>query len=141
MRDTARVLQIHNDEVLILPLLSDTCIGCSGNGCPKLGRPFVVSNKKKLSLEVGSVVKIASSSASVTLQALIALVFPVAAAVLGYVLAEPFAQKVLGIAIVGESYRIAGVLVCFLVAALLVLLMGKSSLLFKKAFVSEVLSR
>ncbi len=93
MRDKALVVAIKETHVLVLPLLTDTCINCNEAACAKKGTPFAVINAKKLPIVVGSVVKVASSVKKQAFQAFIALILPLGAGIAAYFLPALFMQE------------------------------------------------
>ncbi|MGP1587760.1 MAG: SoxR reducing system RseC family protein [Treponemataceae bacterium] len=84
MNDNVKVVEIKNNEIIVVPLLTGTCINCQKAGCAKQGKPFSVSNPHSLPLSVGSIVKIQANIFSKVFQGFIALILPLAIAVAGY---------------------------------------------------------
>lgn len=84
MKEKCRVISIDSDFVRVLPLISDACINCNTASCAKSGTPFEVRNSENLPISVGSVVKIGASVKIQTIQAILALIIPFAAAIIGY---------------------------------------------------------
>ena len=109
MRDGAQVISISDNDIKVVPLISDACINCDKSMCAKRGKPFSVSNPKKLPVNRGDVVKITTPMLHQVLQALFALVFPVILAILGYMFIPG-----------SEGIKAAAVTACFVGGAAIV---------------------
>ena len=92
MRDSAKILSIgKNGSVTVLPVIKDACISCSRTSCAKAGTPFTVMNTRSLDVKPGMTVRIAAKKSSQAVQALTALLLPVACAVGGWFAANALA--------------------------------------------------
>lgn len=92
MRDKALVVKVSGNSVLVKPLLTGACINCKKSSCAQQGTPFLVTNPKGFPLSAGSVVTLTASKAAQSLQAVFALLFPIASAISGYLL-SPVNEK------------------------------------------------
>ena len=91
MRDTGLVTEILScNEIKIIPLLKDTCLGCTSTTCAKQGKPFFVTNPKNLDIKVGSQAKITAPISQQILQALCSLFLPIGLSVTSYFLFAQF---------------------------------------------------
>ncbi|HQC26349.1 MAG TPA: SoxR reducing system RseC family protein [Treponemataceae bacterium] len=86
MRDIASVIAIDGKKITVVPIITDTCIGCEKSSCGERGEPFFVTNPQNLSLSIGSSVKIHARAKDQMLQALFAIFLPVLLAILSFVL-------------------------------------------------------
>lgn len=123
MHDRGIVVEIDNDIVMIKPLLTDTCISCSnakscGGSCAKEGESFPVNNRKKLPIKVGSIVKVKASPLHQSIQAIGSLIFPIACAVAGFIIASKLSDK--------ESIAALGVLLGIVFSATIVITFNKT---------------
>ncbi len=92
MRDSAKILSVgENGRVTVLPVIKDACISCSRTSCAKAGTPFTVMNSRSLNIRPGMTVRIAAKKSSQAVQALVALVLPIACATGGWFAANAFA--------------------------------------------------
>lgn len=91
MKEKALVTKVEQNEITVIPLITDACLSCT-KGCAKQGKPFAVNNPNNLEVKKGSIVKVAASKSSENIQGIIALLLPVAFAALGFILAEPLAS-------------------------------------------------
>ena len=46
MVDNALIINLSENEIQVVPLISDACINCQKSGCTKQGMPFSVVNPK-----------------------------------------------------------------------------------------------
>ncbi len=87
MRDLGLITEIQsNNSIRIIPLLKDTCVGCTSTTCATRGHSFFVSNPRNLEIKVGSQVRIGASILHQTIQAVINLFVPIALSVSLYFL-------------------------------------------------------
>jgi hypothetical protein len=77
MRDNALVTAVTPESILVVPLLTDTCINCAESSCAKRGTPFPVDNPRALAVESGDVVSIAAKKTTTAAQAVFSLLFPI----------------------------------------------------------------
>lgn len=87
MRDKALVVSTTAKGVLVKPLLTGACINCKKSACAQQGTPFLVSNPEQFPLATGAIVTLTASKAAQAFQALFALLFPIGAAIAGYLIA------------------------------------------------------
>ena len=98
MFEKVQIVKIEENQVLVVPLITDACINCNKGSCGKRGTPFFVANPKKVEIKVGDVVQLKNSLVYQIFQAIFSLVLPVLAAVLGYFLMpEKEVLKVVGV--------------------------------------------
>lgn len=98
MFEKVQIVKIEENQVLVVPLITDACINCDKGSCGKRGTPFYVLNGKKVEIKVGDVVLLKNSLSFQIFQATFSLLLPVLAAVLGYFLMpEKESLQVLGI--------------------------------------------
>ena len=57
MVDNALIINLSENEIQVVPLISDACINCQKSGCTKQGKPFSVVNPKNLEIKKGDIVK------------------------------------------------------------------------------------
>lgn len=112
MRDRAQIVAVEENDIKVVPLISDVCINCEKSSCAKRGKVFSVSNPKKFPVKNGDVVKITSPLLHQILQALFALAFPVLCAIAGYLL-FPVSGGAMAAAVAGCF--VAGAAVVFVV--------------------------
>jgi len=91
MQEKGQVIQITNDTITVIPLISNACLSCA-SGCSKRGKPFVVVNPRHFAVTQGSIVKIGASKGTAALQGAIALLFPFFCAIAGFFCAKPVAS-------------------------------------------------
>ena len=98
MFEKVQITKIEDNQVEVVPLITDACINCNKGSCGKRGTPFFVVNPKKVEIKVGDVVLLKNSLVYQFFQAIFSLVLPVLAAVLGYFLMpEKESMQVLGV--------------------------------------------
>lgn len=98
MFEKVQITKIEDNQVEVVPLITDACINCNKGSCGKRGTPFFVANPKKVEIKVGDVVLLKNSLVYQFFQAIFSLVLPVLAAVLGYFLMpEKESMQVLGV--------------------------------------------
>lgn len=87
MENTVRIVKIEKDSrITAVPVISDACINCSENGCKKTGKPFEITNPKKIPVYEGCIANIAVNDGITARQTVWAILFPVLAAAAGYAL-------------------------------------------------------
>ena len=84
MFEKVQVTKIEENQVEVVPLITDACINCNKESCGKRGSPFYVVNPKKVEIKIGDVVSLKNSLGYQIFQAMFSLLLPVLAAVLGY---------------------------------------------------------
>ena len=84
MFEKVQVTKIEENQVEVVPLITDACINCNKGSCGKRGTPFYVVNPKKVEISIGDVVLLKNSLLFQIFQAAFSLLLPVLAAVLGY---------------------------------------------------------
>ena len=98
MFEKVQITKIEENQVEVVPLITDACINCNKGSCGKRGTPFYVVNPKKVEIKVGDVVSLKNSLGYQIFQAMFSLCLPVLAAVAGYFLMpEKESLQVLGI--------------------------------------------
>ncbi len=82
MRDSGIVTDIvSQDTIKIIPVIQDACLSCTVTGCAKRGKPFFVTNPKKLDLNIGVHVKVTESKKHQAIQAIINVFVPIVLAI------------------------------------------------------------
>jgi hypothetical protein len=114
MFEKVQVTKIEDNQVEVVPLITDACINCNKGSCGKRGTPFFVANPKKVEIKVGDVVQLKNSLVYQFFQAIFSLVLPVLAAVLGYFLMP---EK--------EVLQVVGVLLGFSITATVVTVVSR----------------
>jgi hypothetical protein len=137
MRDNALVTAVTPDAILVVPLLTDTCINCAESSCARRGSPFPVDNPRGLPVKSGSVVSVAAKKRASAAQALFSLLFPIASAAAGYA-ASPVVSAALGSA-PSEAFKAVCVLAGLALAAAVVLAVQHASTKQTRAEISEVI--
>ena len=74
MVDNALIINLSENEIQVVPLISDACINCQKSGCTKQGKPFSVVNPKNLEIKKGDIVKLKASANSQTVQGFVSLI-------------------------------------------------------------------
>ena len=98
MFEKVQITKIEENQVEVVPLITDACINCNKGSCGKRGTPFYVVNPKKVEIKIGDVVLLKNSLVFQIFQAAFSLVLPVLAAIAGYFLMpEKESLQVLGI--------------------------------------------
>ena len=139
MREKAFVINFEGKYVWVAPLITDACINCDHPACAKKGTPFLASNPGHLPVTCGDIVRITSPLKSHMLQGFMSLLFPVAAAITGYVLTAPIAQ-VLNITR-SEGMKATGVLAGLALASALVYLINSRFLHLAKPEITEIMAK
>ncbi len=86
MRDTGIVTDFNSSGlVTIIPVIEGACLSCTVTGCAKRGKPFLVSNPKKLHLEIGKQVKVSESKKHQALQAIVNVFIPILLSIITYI--------------------------------------------------------
>lgn len=85
------VIDVGEEEVTVLPLISDACSSCSQE-CSKRGSSYCVSNPRRLDVKKGSIVGITAPAKVQAAQGIVSLLFPFICAVLGYFLSAPLSS-------------------------------------------------
>ena len=137
MRDNALVTAVTPDAILVVPLLTDTCINCAESSCARRGSPFPVDNPRELPVKSGSVVSVAAKKRASAAQAVFSLLFPIAAAAAGYA-ASPALSAALGAAL-SEAFKAVCVLAGLVCAAAVVLAVQRVSARQTRAEISAVI--
>jgi hypothetical protein len=135
MHDKAVVTSVNGQNIVVVPLITDACLSCQ-NGCAKRGKPFSVFNKKNLDVTPGSIVKIGASAFQQALQGIVALLFPVACAIAGYLCAPALAAHFHKDAT--DALQALLVLVFLALSGLVVFLFSRSNIHVSKSEIIEV---
>ena len=114
MFEKVQIVKIEENQVLVVPLITDACINCDKGSCGKRGTPFYVLNGKKVEIKVGDVVLLKNSLSFQIFQAAFSLLLPVLAAVAGYFLMP---KK--------ESLQVLGILLGFGLTAAIVTIISR----------------
>ena len=101
MFEKVQITKIEENQVEVVPLITDACINCNKGSCGKRGTPFYVVNPKKVEIKVGDVVSLKNSLGYQIFQAMFSLCLPVLAAIVGYLIMP---EK--------ESLQVLGILLC-----------------------------
>lgn len=140
MRDKAIVVDVKEDFVTVVPLITNACISCS-SPCTKRGNPFKVLNKKNYAVEKGNLVKIGASKATQAVQGIVSLILPVIAAICGYFFSPAiislFSKS--GAAEVTEGKRAAFVLAFLFLSGLIVFIFSRNSARLGNSEILEVI--
>ena len=137
MVDNALIINLSENEIQVVPLISDACINCQKSGCTKQGKPFSVANPKNFEIKKGDIVKLKASANSQTIQGFVSLIIPLLGAILGFFLGGFFANK-LSLNNV-EMWQAIGVLLGLTITASAIFLLSKTILKFKMTEIVEVL--
>ena len=98
MFEKVQITKIEENQVEVVPLITDACINCNKGSCGKRGTPFYVVNPKKVEIKVGDVVSLKNSLGYQIFQAMFSLCLPVLAAIVGYlIMPEKESLQALGI--------------------------------------------
>lgn len=89
MLERAQIIEIRTDEIIIIPLITDSCVNCTKSSCAKRGKPFSATNPNNLALTVGDIVQLKISLKYNLLQAAISLLGPIIVAIIAYFIAPP----------------------------------------------------
>lgn len=116
MQEKAKVIEVTNDFVRVIPLDIEVCIGCKNTKCQQNGSIFTAQNPLNLKLEPGSEVRIRASSKKQIKQALIAIGVPILFAIGASILSSQFLSNI------NEKTQILASLVGLCAGALLVFL-------------------
>lgn len=122
MQEKAKVVNIENDIVSVIPLDIEACIGCGNDSCKQNGNLFTAVNRRKFDIRVGSEVRIAAPVKNQLYQALLSVGVPVFVAVIVWILLPViFTAATEALQVVGSLLGFAGA------AALMFRLTGKES--------------
>ncbi len=135
MIDNAVVINITENDIQVVPLITDACINCEKSGCAKQGKPFSVSNPKKLEIKKGDIVKLKANSTSQTLQGFSALIIPILGAILGFFVGGFLSNKFSWNNT--EMFQAVGVLVGLIITSILVFICSKTLLKLRKTEIVE----
>lgn len=136
MVEKALVTEVNENEITIIPLITDACLNCS-QGCAKQGKPFSVTNPDNLSVKKGSIVKVGSSKATEGIQGILSLAVPVICASLGFFAAEPVA-KLFGTT-AGEGFKAICVLAFLFISATVIFFISRKIKFTGKPRILEIL--
>jgi hypothetical protein len=136
MRDKALITAVTPDSILVMPLLTDTCINCAESSCAKRGTTFPVDNPQKFPVACGDVVSIAAKKRATAVQGFFSLLFPIAMAAAGYAAVTPvsYALNV----VPSEGIKACAVLVGLAVAVGIVLVISRIAVKHTRAEISEI---
>lgn len=135
MIDNAVIINISEKDIQVIPLITDACINCEKSGCAKQGKPFSVSNPKKLEIKKGDIVKLKANPTSQTLQGFSALILPILGAILGFFVGEQLGIKLE--AKTTETFQAVGVLLGLVITSILVFISSKTLLKLRKTEIVE----
>lgn len=98
MFEKVQITKIEENQVEVVPLITDACINCNKGSCGKRGTPFYVVNPKQVNIKIGDIVLLKNSLAFQLFQAIFSLCLPVLAAIVGYlIMPEKESLQALGI--------------------------------------------
>lgn len=137
MVDNALIINLSENEIQVVPLISDACINCQKSGCTKQGKPFSVANPKNLEIKKGDIVRLKASANSQTIQGFVSLIIPLLGAISGFFIGGFFANKFSFNNV--EMWQAIGVLLGLTITASAIFLLSKTILKFKKTEIVEVL--
>lgn len=137
MVDNALIINLSENEIQVVPLISDACINCQKSGCTKQGKPFSVANPKNLEIKKGDIVRLKASVNSQTIQGFVSLIIPLLGAISGFFIGGFFANKFSFNNV--EMWQAIGVLLGLTITASAIFLLSKTILKFKKTEIVEVL--
>ena len=137
MVDNALIINLSENDIQAVPLISDACINCQKSGCTKQGKPFSVVNPKNLEIKKGDIVKLKASANSQTVQGFVSLIIPILGAIFGFFLGGFLANKFSFNNV--EMFQALGVLLGLIITAILVFIFSKKSLKLRKTEIVEVL--
>ena len=137
MVDNALIINLTENDIQVVPLISDACINCEKSGCAKQGKPFSVANPKNIEIKKGDIVKLKASANSQTAQSFVSLIIPILGAILGFFLGGFLANKFSLNNV--EMFQAFGVLLGLIFTSTVIFLLSKTILKFKKTEIVEVL--
>lgn len=132
----------NENEVFVLPMIISACQTCK-SGCRKQGRAFQVLNKHKLTVKIGSTVRIGLSKPIYTLHGALALILPIFCAVLGFIFTPKLSTYIFNANIIEKHFEIiraGGISIFFLISATMLYIINRSSLHFTKPEILQVIS-
>lgn len=140
--------QKNKSIVIVEPLAFTECAGCA-QACKKRSPTVPALNKHNFPLETGSPVIISTSKLHETLESIISLIFPIAAAVAGYALSNPlfrfasslFKKNIPPDITCPEGIKALIAAVFFAIAAFLVLKITRSRAVYGCPEITDVLER
>ena len=133
MRDTGLVTNIlSNNEIIIMPLLKDVCLGCDSSTCAKKGKTFTVTNPQNFTIQIGSHAKIGAPIFHQIVQAILNLFLPIAIAIITYCLLLDFTNFSLG--------KIAGISLLALFTTCITILAITQKIPVTKGEITEVIN-
>ncbi|MDR2898507.1 MAG: SoxR reducing system RseC family protein [Spirochaetaceae bacterium] len=125
MRETGMVVRIEPEGVWVKAVEIEACINCDNSGCSKKqGNAFFCLNPNELPLSEGTRVRVAAPIRNQLFEGLSAILFPLAAAVTGYILAS-IVLPLIG-AFSGDGWNVGTALLFLLLSAMLVYLRSSS---------------
>jgi hypothetical protein len=136
MRDRALVTSVTDDSILVVPLLSNTCISCGESSCAKRGTPFPVDNPYKLPIACGNIVSVTAKKTATAAQGFFSLLFPIALAALGYAASVPLSRALNTMP--SEGFKACSVLAGLVLAVVIVLATSRFATKRAKAVISEI---
>ncbi len=137
MRDFAIVTKIEGQTVEVVSLISNACINCEDSSCARQGKSFLALNKRNLPIKENSIVRIEVSRVSRGIQGISALVFPLLAAIGGYIFSPIIAQKY-GLPF-SENFTALCIASSFSIAAFIVFLFSRSNIHISLPEITQVL--
>lgn len=136
MRRQAVVTAVHGEFAEVVALFSSECIDCDAD-CGRRGKPFLVTNRHRLPLAVGDVVKVHHSQLVRGISGIIALFVPIMCAFALY-FASPVIMRRLHLPLT-EMSRALCVLTGFLLPSAAIFIVNRSNLHLCKLEVTQVL--
>ncbi len=140
MHDFAIVKKIEGDRIFVVPLISNACIKCT-TGCQIQGKMFEVSNKRKISLKKGDVVRLQLSKLQYAFNGMVSFLAPIASAIVGYIYSPAIIARVFRNwqMIKLEYLKFFTVSIFFFSASLIMFLISRSSLHFVKPEIAQTI--
>ncbi|MBR1722003.1 MAG: hypothetical protein IJ727_05915 [Treponema sp.] len=126
MRDFAIVKKVDGQQVEVVSLISNACVICNSIDCAKRGKSFYVQNKKKLSLEENSIVRIGFSPVLNGILGVISFLFPIVCSVLGWLFSPELCARFGLVLSPRSSACFVGIF--FIAATLLVVLISRTNI-------------
>ncbi len=100
MQENAKIVEIGQKSVSVIPVDIEACIGCSNSECRDNGHVFEVVNRRRMDIKVGDVVRVQSTMKNQLAQGVTAVGVPVTCAIAAFVIASILAPGS------GEGFRV-----------------------------------
>lgn len=137
MRSFAIVTHIDGKNIHVVPLISDACIACTMTHCARHGKSITVCNKNNLTIEENAIVKIGYPRIRNALYGILALLVPIACAVIAYFFSPHISAK-LGLQPTQET-KACIVVLSTLTSSGIIFLLSRTSLHFSTPEITHVL--